>query len=215
MSHFEVLVIKNRKKDIEEILKHLGCEIKRHYQFNTPNQIGKELIPSPSLKDPFQDNMSQLIQMLDKVLSFQDQTIPLLEAGRTKPPNLYPGLSNSTRENIQALNSRMKDCLFLKKNCRYVKVPVKDICWIEASRSSLIVCLENGKRFALTTNLKAFQSQYTHQDLIRTHRSYIINIQKVEAIKGRQFIIKDKEIPFSESYISDINDLFPMIRSKV
>lgn len=209
MSHFAVLIVKNEKPDLHERLSHLGCQVERHYQVKNPNLLHNipNALPHEVQSSSQEDNLNLVIKTLDKVLSINNLQY-------NQQNKLSPHQTTSTPQRKVASKVRVNS-IFLKKSSRYVKVLVSDICWIEACRSSLMICTEDNCKYVLTANLKSFESQFSHPDLVRVHRSFIVNLEKIEAIYGRQFIIKGREIPYSDSYLNNLSEYFPMIKTKV
>ena len=99
----------------------------------------------------------------------------------------------------------------------YEKVTVEQLSWIEAVRGGIQLCLANGKNYILTASLNSFLLQFQHPDLVRVHRSYLINRNQLTGIKERSFIMKfknlSKEIPSSQSYWNEIKKQFKTLRS--
>lgn len=107
------------------------------------------------------------------------------------------------RPEIEAapLNERLtaESSLFVKVKGRLEKMLLKDIRWIEASDIYALVCTEKEKHL-LSTSLKTVEEKFPDSIFIRVHRSYIVNLEKVDAIEEDTLIIDTERIPIGKTY---------------
>jgi two-component system, response regulator PdtaR len=123
-----------------------------------------------------------------------------LETHASRPNTVYP----------------IRNALFVKNRGRYQRIFVDQIYWIEAANSSIIIETEVGK-FVISANLKNFQRQFNHQTLVKIHRSYIINIDKVctfddstvQLTAGQQKV----SLPIGQSYKQNFEGVVVKLRS--
>lgn len=108
----------------------------------------------------------------------------------------------------------VKDFLFIKNRATYQRVKINDIQYIEGGRNNITIHVSSKKKYVISGTFAPFYSKIKQFDfIIRVHRSYIVNLNQVDAIHGNQFQIGDQLIPFSRKYISDIKKIFPLISS--
>ena len=93
----------------------------------------------------------------------------------------------------------INQCLFIRVNGKYKKLLSENILYVEASGSYIHVQTES-ERFTLSQNLSQFQKRTPLPDFVRIHRSYIINITKVDSFEESSVFVQDKKIPLSDSY---------------
>lgn len=110
------------------------------------------------------------------------------------------------------------DYFFIKNaGSVYEKLYVGEINWVTAVRGGLEIHYGKNRCKMLTASLKSFQDQFPHNDLLRVHRSHIINKQKVMWIADKTLGIalgdKTQTIPVSQSYWNDVNHLFKKLKS--
>lgn len=89
--------------------------------------------------------------------------------------------------------------IFVKGKNRLEKVLLKDILWIEASDIYALICTAAGKHL-LNTSLKTVEEKLSSSQFIRVHRSYIVNLDKVEALEEDDLIIGSNKIPIGKTY---------------
>jgi DNA-binding LytR/AlgR family response regulator len=92
--------------------------------------------------------------------------------------------------------------LFIRTNGKHKKILSDNILYIEAS-GSYIHLQTLSERFTLSQNLSQFQKKTPLADFVRVHRSYLINISKVEAFDEAHVFIGNQRIPVSETYRAD------------
>ncbi len=93
----------------------------------------------------------------------------------------------------------MTDRIFLKDGSRFFKVPLRSIRYVEADGSYCNIYAESGK-YTLAINLKSFESKINDQSIIRVHRSYLVNLEHIDAIEGNQLFVGKQVVPVSQSH---------------
>ena len=94
--------------------------------------------------------------------------------------------------------SIMDDRLFIRHKNELVKVFLKDILYAEADRSYCHLITENQKYFLSTTLLK-IESQLPDDLFVRIHRSFVVNLKKIDSIgEAHTYLTIDgKQLPIS------------------
>ncbi len=93
-------------------------------------------------------------------------------------------------------------CLFIRSNGRFKKVCAESILFVEAAGSYVHIQTIDD-RFTLTQNLGHFLKKNPIQNIIRIHRSYLVNVSRVESFDDSFVFIKDHKLPLSDSYKND------------
>ncbi len=105
------------------------------------------------------------------------------------------------------LQEPAKDHFFVKADYKMVKVRYDDILYIEGLRE--YVCIYTpAKRIITLESMKNLVSSLPSDRFIRTHKSYIISIDKVEAFSGNMLEINGKNVPISKSYKEEVMERF-------
>lgn len=93
----------------------------------------------------------------------------------------------------------MDDRIFIRHNGQMQKLLFDNIHYIVADRN--YCCLKtNSGSFVLSYPLKTLQERLPASNFIRVHRSYIVNIMKLDSIADDHLVINKKAIPLSKSY---------------
>ncbi len=106
---------------------------------------------------------------------------------------------------MQALNMERPDGaepphLYLRVDYGLVKILVSDITFVEGLDNYLKIHLKNSKPVVARMTMKAFQDKLPDSQFARVHRSYIVSIDKIRAIRHKLIQIEDEEIPIGSSY---------------
>lgn len=88
-----------------------------------------------------------------------------------------------------------KDHLFLKTDQKFERVNFEDILWLEAMENYVRVVGTDGKLLTLMT-LSNMESLLPEQ-FMRVHKTYIVNLDKVQAVEGGILHINGHKIPVS------------------
>ena len=93
----------------------------------------------------------------------------------------------------------LDDRIFVRHKDRMVKIFLKDILYIEAE-SNYSKIHTPGKEYLLAVTLKALGSRIKDSRFLRVHRSYIINLNKLEEVGELYLRVSGKQIPISKSH---------------
>ena len=79
-----------------------------------------------------------------------------------------------------------------------LRLPLKQITYIEGVRNYSYIYLSNGSSELSSKNLAYFEDILLDKGFFRSHRSYLVNKYHIEALKNDQFVLKNGfEIPIS------------------
>lgn len=107
------------------------------------------------------------------------------------------------RNSIQSAsrNSEMSypDYIFVKSGYDILKININDILFIEGLKDYVKIFVPPHPILTLM-NLKSIVDKLPLNKFVRVHRSYIVALEKIKAIRKNKIIIDDKEIPIGEHY---------------
>ncbi|MBN3582791.1 LytTR family transcriptional regulator DNA-binding domain-containing protein [Algoriphagus aestuarii] len=92
----------------------------------------------------------------------------------------------------------LKDSFFIRSNGRLVKLKLSEIIYLEADANYTQVYTEE-KKFVVRSTLKDLEQKLNPNQFARIHKSYLINLEAIEAIDTQSIHIGGKEIPISRS----------------
>jgi DNA-binding LytR/AlgR family response regulator len=94
---------------------------------------------------------------------------------------------------------RMDDSVFVKTDKNFVKVKVSDILWLESEHNYMFIVSEKGKHI-VRSSFKDFMTNIPGDRFMQVHKSYIINLDKIESFSHTEITIREKEVPLSRNY---------------
>jgi two-component system LytT family response regulator len=88
--------------------------------------------------------------------------------------------------------------IFVKSNLKNFKVFISKINWIEAFGDYVKIITEDENHLVLST-MKSFESELPKDRFLRVHKSYIVNINKVQRFNSKFAEIGTTKIPLSRN----------------
>ncbi|MCV6629240.1 MAG: response regulator [Flavobacteriaceae bacterium] len=196
-----VEVLKNKQVDlvlIDIILASdktgidLGRHIRENYNipfvFVTSNsdratvEKAKDVKPNGYLVKPFEQ------QDLYAAIEIAISNLHLKESGEIK----------EVEEAKVTTSSILDNSIFVKKQHLYYRVQFEDILFIKADNVYLEINTKE-KKFLVRSPLKDYLEKLPNS-FYRAHKSYIVNVDRIEAINSRGILINDNLIPISKEF---------------
>ena len=95
------------------------------------------------------------------------------------------------------------DFFFVKADKKLVRVNLADIVYIEGLKDYVIIRMPDDRVITLQT-MKSLDARLPAKDFQRIHRSYIVNLNRIEALHGNMVEVKEKgktkSLPVGKSY---------------
>jgi DNA-binding LytR/AlgR family response regulator len=195
--HPDVLLVDIKlsgKTDGIELMAQVQSEMKLPFIYITANsdtvtyQKAKATNPSAFLVKPF--NPANLLSAIDLAL--------------------YHFSNGSSPESIERVNAHeyqdveflVNQNLFIRSNGKFRKLKQDDILFVEAAGSYLHI-QSRQDRFTLSQNLSQFQRKTPLPNLVRIHRSYLVNVSHVDSFEESHVFVEKHKLPLGESYRAD------------
>ncbi len=106
------------------------------------------------------------------------------------------------RNNVIYQNKEIDKNLFLYSNKTLYKINVDEILFLRAEVDYVNV-VSDEKNYLILDSLRNWNEKLQSFKFIQVHRSYIINIDKIEKVYGNQVFIGDIAIPIGKTYKDD------------
>jgi DNA-binding LytR/AlgR family response regulator len=99
------------------------------------------------------------------------------------------------------------DHFFIRSEQRYVKVQFADVLYIEALKDYVKV-VTSTQSYLAALNLKALEDNLPSGEFMRIHRSYIVNLSRIEEVSNTDVHMNGLSLPVGESYKAPVfNDV--------
>jgi DNA-binding LytR/AlgR family response regulator len=100
-----------------------------------------------------------------------------------------------------------KDFIFVKADKKLIKVNYADVLYIEGLKDYVIIRMGNSRVITLQT-MKSLEEKLPRHIFKRIHRSYIVNINRINAIVGNMVEIQEKgqakHLPIGKNYRDEL-----------
>ena len=93
----------------------------------------------------------------------------------------------------------LSDRIFIRHKEKMVKLYIKDILYIVAERSYCRI-FSKDTEYLLSIPLKNLEEKLQADHLMRIHRSYIVNLQQIDAVAESHVVIAKNVVPIGKSY---------------
>lgn len=102
------------------------------------------------------------------------------------------------------------DFVFVKADKKLVKVKYDDIIYIEGLKDYVIIRMANSRVITLQT-MKSLEKRLPINQFKRIHRSYIVNLDKIQAIVGNMVEViekgQNKHLPIGKNYRDELLEI--------
>ena len=124
-------------------------------------------------------------------------------------PIAYDAFLHSANKALQLLETRSTQksvkseerFFYVKSEYKLIRILIDDILYIEGLKDYVKIRLAAPQKSVnCLMNMKALEDYLPQQDFMRVHRSYIVNLKRVEAIDRLRVVIGDTFIPISDTY---------------
>lgn len=225
------------QQNSDSILKNLLVQLLRHQKealiqysqtdfllANLPQSEGVNLYFVPIILDEKTKNYIQLIEHIHH-LDNQSQLVLVTnndankESLKAKWPSVivlnkneyYMQFASNVEMQVNYYFQRKyqagQNSLIIKDRCRLMKIPLKNLRYIESNGMHKIRFV--GPNLQYEFYLPLNQVEVLHEDLLRIHRSFIVNKHAVKEVsRGKRMVqLKDNTLlPLSRTYFSEVID---------
>lgn len=151
-------------------------------------QLARRTKPQAFLVKPF--NARTLIAAVDLALFNYAQN------------NTAEAIVDSSVLERKDFHGPIQDGFFIREGGRHKKIKLTDLLFIEAD-GSYAKLVTNSGHHTITQNLSTFLRRTNLPLLVRVHRSYIINVNRVDSFDEGYVYIDKYPIPISKTYRSE------------
>lgn len=95
------------------------------------------------------------------------------------------------------------DHIFIKTDGKLVRLNNEEILYIE-SMGDYVKFVTHEKKYITHNTIKALEEKVNRSHFMKVHRSYIINLNKIDDIRENDLFIRGTEIPISKAHKPDV-----------
>jgi DNA-binding LytR/AlgR family response regulator len=91
--------------------------------------------------------------------------------------------------------------LYVKSEYKLIKINLNEVLYFEGLKDYVKIHLETQDKPILTLmSLKALEEKLPTEQFMRVHRSYIVNLEKIELVERSRIVIGDFAVVIAEQY---------------
>ena len=98
--------------------------------------------------------------------------------------------------------------IMIKSDYKLIRISLDDILYIEGQKDYVRIYMNNGEKIMSLINLKTLEQHLPEPEFMRTHRSYIVHMDKITVLDRLRIVFGNKHIPISDSYKDNIMAYF-------
>jgi len=119
----------------------------------------------------------------------------------------FYNFSKKTKSEETAPTSRenyiINDAIFIREGTIFVKVPFKEILYLESDHVYVNVYTATNKHL-VRTSLQQYMKNFDPDKFYQVHRSYVVNIDNVTGINDIYVLVNDKQVPIAKPFRDDL-----------
>ena len=102
--------------------------------------------------------------------------------------------------------------IIVRSNQKKHQVYIKDIKWIEALGDYVKIITEENTFLVLST-MKSFEAELPKEKFLRIHKSYLVNLAKIDRFSSTKVEVGDFEIPLSRNKKKQLSEALKLIQN--
>jgi len=108
-------------------------------------------------------------------------------------------LALSQYQSTKSKKREYSDVYYVKDKIRMTKIQIDDIICLEAS-SNYTVLKTSSKKFVISQTLKRVLENLNPEIFVRIHKSYVVNVNKIDYIEDSHVVIGEVKLGISRTY---------------
>jgi len=98
----------------------------------------------------------------------------------------------------------VKEFMFVKDGYRFQKVMFREVLYLQSEHNYVSVFLRDNQKLVVRSQFNAFVEGLPASLFRQVHRSYVVNLEQIEAVEPNQVIVDGVEIPVSPAFKPDL-----------
>jgi two-component system LytT family response regulator len=101
--------------------------------------------------------------------------------------------------------------VFIRDSYTIRRIKVADILYLEASVNYVNIHLSTAQRYSIHSSITSLEEKLPKHLFFRVHRSFIVNLSKIDTIEGKTLVLGNHLIPIADAYRNTLNRRMPML----
>ena len=143
-----------------------------------------------------------------KPFSYLTKPVTLWDLVRTIELSLEHAAISVDEENK---NYVLPKALYLKSSEQsFERVSIDEILYLKADGSYTEI-FTSQKRFLFSENISFYEKKLIAPQLLRVHRSWIVNLEKIDRIEEKNLLVNEQKVPIGKTYRKEVLRRFTLI----
>lgn len=95
--------------------------------------------------------------------------------------------------------------VFIRDSYTIKRIQLDEILYLEANANYVDIYLTSKRMYSIHTAISSLEQKLPSSLFFKVHRSFIVNLGKVDAIEGKTLMIENKIIPIADAYRTALN----------
>lgn len=122
--------------------------------------------------------------------------------------------ANEYYKHINKIDTQNEKYIFIRADFSLLKIALSEILYIEGLADYVKIYIHNKKTVTARMTMKDLIEKLPSNEFIRTHRSFIIPIERIDTIRGKTIVISERDIPIGNTYFQEISKAFKQKKIK-
>lgn len=96
--------------------------------------------------------------------------------------------------------SMLKDYIFIREQHKFIKILFNEIVYVESRENYVLIHTKEKKSNIIRSTFSEFLSQLPEEKFCRTHRGFVVQIDRIENVEPTEITASGFKIPVSSSY---------------
>lgn len=96
-------------------------------------------------------------------------------------------------------SNTVRDVLFARVDGRLVRIPLREVHWVEA-KGDYVLLHAPKMRYMVHTTMKTMEERLPPADFVRVHRSHIVRLDRIVDLEEATIVVERDVIPVGASY---------------
>lgn len=112
-------------------------------------------------------------------------------------------------QELEGVEVTQDPSIVIRCNLKNEKIFIKNILWIEAM-GDYIRIITSSKKYVILSTMKQFMNRLPPNQFFRTHKSFIVNVKKVDRYTANEVEVAGKLLPLSRSRKGEFQSTFSL-----
>ena len=150
--------------------------------------------------DAFQYNVSDYLKKPISYKRFLESVQKISKAEQTPPASATPAAAAPAAAPDPNAD---QGALFIKAEGKLVKLNQEDIVFIESMRD-YVKFVTASQKYVTYSTLKNLEEKLAKTTFLKVHRSYIVNINKIDDIRGNTIYLQGNQVPIGKGHKDEV-----------